>query len=105
MGLDDGGNSKIVDREMDEVEMEIEKKKNEKLAKKGIIRRSKEEKRKARREKEKLRKRRQISIKILVIFMIMYRSVKRSMLPLHLNSKILQNPLLQNQPERPEAGF
>ena len=54
--LDDGGNSKIVDREMDEVEMEIEKKKNEKLAKKGIIRRSKEEKRIARREREKLRK-------------------------------------------------
>merc|ERR1719435_336997 len=41
---------------MDEVETEIEKKKIEKLAQKGIIRKTKEEKRKARRLREKERK-------------------------------------------------
>ena len=54
--MDPSGQTKIVDREMDEVEKEIEKKKIEKLAKKGIIVKTKEEKRKAKREKEKLRK-------------------------------------------------
>ena len=54
--MDASGGTKIVDREMDEIDQEIEKKKNEKLAKKGIVVRSKEEKRKAKREKEKLRK-------------------------------------------------
>merc|ERR1719384_723034 len=53
---DASGGTKIVDREMDEIDQEIEKKKIEKLAKKGIVVRSKEEKRKAKREKEKLRK-------------------------------------------------
>merc|ERR1719381_470165 len=42
--MDDKGNSKIVDREKDEVELEIEKKRNEKLARKGIVRKTKEEK-------------------------------------------------------------
>jgi len=54
--MDGTGKSKIVDREMDEVETEIEKKKIEKLAQKGIIRKTKEEKRKARRLREKERK-------------------------------------------------
>lgn len=54
--MDETGHSKIVDREKDEVDLEIEKKLNEKLAKKGIVRKSKEDKRKARREREKLRK-------------------------------------------------
>lgn len=54
--MDDKGNSKIVDREKDEVELEIEKKRNEKLARKGIVRKTKEEKRQARREREKKRK-------------------------------------------------
>merc|ERR1719461_1703981 len=54
--MDASGGTKIVDREMDEIDQEIEKKKIEKLAKKGIVVRSKEEKRKAKREKEKLRK-------------------------------------------------
>lgn len=54
--VDETGKSKIVDREMDEVETEIEKKKIEKLAKKGIVRKSKEEKRIARRQREKQRK-------------------------------------------------
>merc|ERR1719220_1532959 len=54
--MDPSGQTKIVDREMDEVEKEIEKKRIEKLAKKGIVVRTKEEKRKAKREKEKLRK-------------------------------------------------
>merc|ERR1719435_872354 len=54
--MDETGKSKIVDREMDEVETEIEKKKIEKLAQKGIIRKTKEEKRKARRLREKERK-------------------------------------------------
>merc|ERR1719222_977724 len=42
---DGRGKSVIVDREKDEVELEEEKKKIEKLAKKGIVRRTKEEKR------------------------------------------------------------
>ena len=46
----------IVDREKDEVELEEEKKKIEQLAKKGIVRRTKEEKRVLRREREKMRK-------------------------------------------------
>ena len=50
------GQTQVVEREMDEVEKEIEKKKIEKLAKKGIVVRTKEEKRKAKREREKLRK-------------------------------------------------
>merc|ERR1719431_808030 len=54
--MDDKGNSKIVDREKDEVELEMEKKRNEKLARKGIVRKTKEEKRQARREREKKRK-------------------------------------------------
>ena len=54
--MDSSGETKIVDREMDEVDQEIEKKRIEKLAKKGIVVRTKEEKRKAKREKEKLRK-------------------------------------------------
>merc|ERR1711994_926719 len=54
--MDASGGTKIVDREMDEIDQEIEKKKIEKLAKKGIVVRTKEEKRKAKREKEKLRK-------------------------------------------------
>jgi len=54
--MDETGKSKIVDREMDEVETEIEKKKIEKLAQKGIVRKTKEEKRIARRLREKERK-------------------------------------------------
>jgi len=54
--MDETGKSTVVDREKDEVEIEIEKKKDKKLAKKGIIRKSKEEKRVARREREKNRK-------------------------------------------------
>merc|ERR1719228_1519260 len=53
---DEKGNSVVVDREKDELELEMEKKKIEKLAKKGIIRRTKEEKRVRRREREKNRK-------------------------------------------------
>merc|ERR1719500_2477937 len=51
---DGRGKSVIVDREKDEVE--LEKKKIEKLAKKGIVRRTKEEKRVLRRQREKMRK-------------------------------------------------
>merc|ERR1719452_7078 len=36
--MDEKGKSKIVDREKDEVELELEKKRDEKLAKKGIVR-------------------------------------------------------------------
>merc|ERR1719282_177343 len=50
------GETKIVDREMDEVEKDVEKKRIDKLAKKGIVVRTKEEKRKAKRLKEKQRK-------------------------------------------------
>merc|ERR1712083_152551 len=50
------GKSIVVDREKDEVELEEEKKKIEKLAKKGIVRRTKEEKRVMRRQREKQRK-------------------------------------------------
>merc|ERR1712217_762678 len=39
--MDASGGTKIVDREMDEIDQEIEKKKIEKLAKKGIVVRSK----------------------------------------------------------------
>merc|ERR1719222_788558 len=53
---DGRGKSVIVDREKDEVELEEEKKKIEKLAKKGIVRRTKEEKRVLRRQREKMRK-------------------------------------------------
>merc|ERR1719264_160038 len=53
---DGRGKSVIVDREKDEVELEEEKKKIEKLAKKGIVRRTKEEKRLLRRQREKQRK-------------------------------------------------
>merc|ERR1719282_1619995 len=51
----DGG-TQIVDREQDELEKEYEKNKIEKLAKKGITVRTKEEKRKLKREKDKLRR-------------------------------------------------
>ena len=50
------GDTKIVDRENDELEADIEKNRIEKLAKKGIVVRTKEEKRKAKREREKKRK-------------------------------------------------
>jgi len=50
------GETKIVDREMDEVEKDVEKKRIDKLAKKGIVVRTKEEKRKAKQLKEKQRK-------------------------------------------------
>jgi len=53
---DGRGKSVIVDRERDEVELEEEKKKIEKLAKKGIVRRTKEETRVLRRQREKMRK-------------------------------------------------
>merc|ERR1719500_2753755 len=53
---DGRGKSVILDREKDEVELEEEKKKIEKLAKKGIVRRTKEEKRVLRRQREKMRK-------------------------------------------------
>jgi len=53
---DEQGQTSVVEHEKDEIELEIEKKKNEKLAKKGIIVKSKEEKRKIRREREKKRK-------------------------------------------------
>merc|ERR1719158_70766 len=53
---DGQGKSVIVDREKDEVELEEEKKKIEKLAKKGIVMRTKEEKRVLRRQREKMRK-------------------------------------------------
>ena len=54
--LDKKGKSVVVDREKDEVEVEQEKKKIAKLAKKGIVVKSKEEKRVARRERERARK-------------------------------------------------
>merc|ERR1719370_1088676 len=53
---DSRGKSVIVDREKDEEELEEEKKKIEQLAKKGIVRRTKEEKRVLRRQREKMRK-------------------------------------------------
>jgi len=53
---DNTGKPLIVDRDKDEVELEAEKKLNEKLAKKGIVRRTKEEKRVLRRQREKIRK-------------------------------------------------
>merc|ERR1719147_226904 len=54
--MDSQGNSIIVDREKDEIDLEVEKKRNEKLARKGIVSKTKEEKRQARREREKKRK-------------------------------------------------
>jgi len=53
---DEQGQTRVEKHEKDELEMEIENKKKEKLAKKGIIVKSKEEKRKIRREREKKRK-------------------------------------------------
>jgi len=53
---DQTGESRVVDAEVDEVDAEAFKLKKEKLAKKGIVVRSKEEKRKLRREREKARK-------------------------------------------------
>merc|ERR1719400_2986972 len=53
---DGQGKSMVVDREKDEVELEEEKKKIERLAKKGIVRKIKEEKRVLRRQREKQRK-------------------------------------------------
>lgn len=53
---DDHGNQKVIDQPKDEVTLEIEEKKKKKLAKKGIVVRSKEEKRVLRREREKKRK-------------------------------------------------
>merc|ERR1719239_722748 len=55
---DQSGESRVVDAEVDEVDAEAFKLKKEKLAKKGIVVRSKEEKRKLRRERERARKRR-----------------------------------------------
>merc|ERR1719209_2229890 len=61
---DSRGKSVIVDREKDEVELE-EKKKIEQLAKKGIVRRTKEEKRvlrRQRREKQRKNKKKGVNI-------------------------------------------
>merc|ERR1719209_84372 len=58
------GKSVIVDREKDEVELEEEKKKIEKLAKKGIVRKTKEEKRVLRRQREKQRKNKKKGVNI-----------------------------------------
>merc|ERR1719370_2434390 len=55
---DGQGKSVVVDREKDEVELEEEKKKIERLAKKGIVRKTKEEKRVLRRTRWSLRRRR-----------------------------------------------
>merc|ERR1719232_216731 len=54
--MNEEGGTQIVDREQDELEKEYEKNKIEKLAKKGITVRTKEEKRKLKREKDKLRR-------------------------------------------------
>merc|ERR1719350_152729 len=56
--------SKVVDREKDEVELEEEKKKIERLAKKGIVRKTKEEKRVLRRQREKQRKNKKKGVNI-----------------------------------------
>lgn len=53
---DDQGNQKVIDQPKDEVTLELEEKKKKRLAKKGIVVRSKEEKRVLRREREKKRK-------------------------------------------------
>lgn len=53
---DDHGNQKVIDQPKDEVTLEMEEKRKKKLAKKGIVVRSKEEKRVLRREREKKRK-------------------------------------------------
>jgi hypothetical protein len=53
---DEQGKAVVVDREKDEVELEEERKKTAKLAKKGIVRKTKEEKRVLRRQREKDRK-------------------------------------------------
>merc|ERR1719334_2790045 len=50
------GETKIVDREMDEVEKDVEKKRIEKLAKKGIVVRTKEEKKKGKKIERKAKK-------------------------------------------------
>lgn len=49
----ENGKTKFVEREKDELEEHVDKLKSAKLAKKGIVRRSKEEKRKEKRLKEK----------------------------------------------------
>ena len=54
--MDASGASKIVAREQDELDLEMEKKKIEKLAKKGIVVKTKEEKRKLKLERSKMRK-------------------------------------------------
>jgi len=53
---DEQGNQKVIDQPKDEVTLEMEEKKKKRLAKKGIILKSKEEKRVLRREREKKRK-------------------------------------------------
>merc|ERR1719350_2700928 len=58
------GKSMVVDREKDEVELEEEKKKIERLAKKGIVRKTKEEKRVLRRQREKQRKNKKKGVNI-----------------------------------------
>jgi len=50
------GNTKMVEAEKDEVDQVLEDKKNKRLAKKGIVVKTKEEKRQKRREREKIRK-------------------------------------------------
>merc|ERR1719495_2312463 len=61
---DNTGKPLIVDREKDEVELEAEKKLTEKLAKKGIVRKTKEEKRVLRRQREKQRKNKKKGVNI-----------------------------------------
>jgi len=61
---DGQGKSMVVDREKDEVELEEEKKKIERLAKKGIVRKTKEEKRVLRRQREKQRKNKKKGVNI-----------------------------------------
>lgn len=56
VSTDENGKAVVKDKEKDELELEEEKKKIEKLAKKGIVRRTKEEKRVMRRQREKQRK-------------------------------------------------
>ena len=64
MQTDGQGKSMVVDREKDEVELEEEKKKIERLAKKGIVRKTKEEKRVLRRQREKQRKNKKKGVNI-----------------------------------------
>jgi len=56
VSTDENGKAVVKDKEKDELELEEERKKIEKLAKKGIVRRTKEEKRVMRRQREKQRK-------------------------------------------------